>query len=154
DKGYKDVPFYMTSKGYGVLVNSPARVSFEIATEQVERAQFGVPGEDLDYFVILGPTTKEVLERLGGLSGRPALPPLWSFGLGLTPSVTTNDHAEGVVELIEGVDARDLPLHVFHFDCFWMKGHHWCNFEWDADVFPDPVGMLKRLKEKGLGICV
>lgn len=154
DKGYKDVPFYMTSKGYGVFVNTPARVSFEIATEQVERAQFGVPGEDLDYFVILGPTPKEVLNRLGGLSGRPALPPLWSFGLWLTTSFTTSYDEETVARHIEGMASRDLPLHVFHFDCFWMKGHHWCNFEWDADVFPDPEGMLKRLKEKGLRICV
>lgn len=154
DKGYKDVPFYMTSKGYGVLVNSPSRVSFEIATEQVERAQFGVPGEDLDYFVILGPSPKEVLDRLGALSGRPALPPLWSFGLWLTTSFTTDYDEETVVEHIEGMEKRDLPLHVFHFDCFWMKGHHWCNFEWDPRVFPDPEGMLRRLKEKGLKICV
>lgn len=154
DKGYKDVPFYMTSKGYGVLVNTPARVSFEIATEQVERAQFGVPGEDLDYFVILGPTPKQVLDRLGALSGRPALPPLWSFGLWLTTSFTTDYDEATVVEHIEGMAKRDLPLHVFHFDCFWMKGHHWCNFEWDPDVFPDPKGMLGRLKEKGLRTCV
>ncbi len=154
DKGYKDVPFYMTSKGYGVFVNTPARVSFEVATEQVERAQFGVPGEDLDYFVILGPTPKQVLDRLGALSGRPALPPLWSFGLWLTTSFTTDYDEKTVTEQIEGMASRELPLHVFHFDCFWMKGHHWCNFEWDADVFPDPEGMLKRLKEKGLRICV
>ncbi len=154
DKGYKDVPFFVTSKGYGVLVNTPARVSFEIGTEQVERAQFGVPGEDLDYFVILGPTPKEVLDRLGALSGRPALPPLWSFGLWLTTSFTTNYDEQTVNGFIDGMSQRDLPLHVFHFDCFWMKGHHWCNFEWDPEVFPDPEGMLKRLKEKGLKICV
>lgn len=154
DKGYKDVPFYLTSKGYGVLVNTPAKVSFEIGTEQVERAQFGVPGEDLDYYVILGPTPKEVLDRLGALSGRPALPPLWSFGLWLTTSFTTNYDEATVNGFIDGMAERNLPLHVFHFDCFWMKGHHWCNFEWDPDVFPDPVGMLKRLKDKGLKICV
>lgn len=154
DKGYKDVPFFLTSKGYGVLVNSPARVSFEIGTEQVTRAQFGVPGEDLDYFVLAGPTPKEVLGRLGALSGRPALPPLWSFGLWLTTSFTTAYDEATVLEHIEGMEERDLPLHVFHFDCFWMKGHHWCNFEWDPEVFPDPEGMLKRLKAKGLRICV
>ena len=49
---------------------------------------------------------------------------------------------------------RDLPLHVFHFDCFWMKEFHWTNLEWDERVFPDPVGMLKRLKARGLRICV
>ena len=49
---------------------------------------------------------------------------------------------------------RDIPLQVFHFDCFWMKEFQWCDFLWDERVFPDPVGMLKRLKEKGLKICV
>ena len=49
---------------------------------------------------------------------------------------------------------RGIPLSVFHFDCFWMKDFHWCDFTWDERVFPDPEGMLKRLKEKGLKICV
>ena len=49
---------------------------------------------------------------------------------------------------------RDLPLHVFHFDCFWMREFHWCNFEWDRRCFPDPAAMLARLKARGLRICV
>ena len=49
---------------------------------------------------------------------------------------------------------RKIPLQVFHFDCFWMKGYEWCNFEWDDEMFPDPEGMLKRLHDKGLEICV
>jgi alpha-D-xyloside xylohydrolase len=154
DKGYKDVPFFLTSEGYGVLVNTPAKVSFEVGTEQVMRAQFAVPGEDLDYFLIYGPTAKDVLARLGELSGRPALPPVWSFGLWLTTSFTTDYDEPTVMEHIDGMRDRQLPLHVFHFDCFWMKGHHWCNFRWDEDVFPDPQGMLERLKQRGLHICV
>ena len=49
---------------------------------------------------------------------------------------------------------RRIPLHVFHFDCFWMKEFNWCDFEWDKRIFPDPPAMLKRLKERGLHICV
>jgi alpha-D-xyloside xylohydrolase len=49
---------------------------------------------------------------------------------------------------------RDLPLHVFHFDCFWMREFNWCDFEWDPRTFPDPAGMLQRLHERGLKICV
>jgi alpha-D-xyloside xylohydrolase len=49
---------------------------------------------------------------------------------------------------------RDLPLSVFHFDCFWMREFHWCDFTWDNRTFPDPAGMLTRLKDKGLRICV
>jgi alpha-D-xyloside xylohydrolase len=154
DKGYKDVPFFMTSRGYGVFVNSCGRVSFEIGTEQVMRAQFAVPGEELDYFFILGPTPKQVLARYGALTGRPPLPPAWSFGLWLTTSFTTQYDEETVQSFIDGMAERQIPLHVFHFDCFWMKAHHWCNFKWDAATFPDPEGMLSRLHRKGLRICV
>jgi alpha-D-xyloside xylohydrolase len=154
DKGYKDVPFFLTSRGWGVFVNSSDKVSFEIGTEQVMRAQFAVPGEDLDYFLIRGPEPKGVLRRLAELSGKPALPPVWSFGLWLTTSFTTEYDERTVTEQIDGMFAREIPLHVFHFDCFWMKGHHWCNFEWDEAVFPDPRGMLERLHAKGLHLCV
>jgi alpha-D-xyloside xylohydrolase len=154
DKGYKDVPFFLTSRGWGLFVNTPARASFEVGTEQVMRAQFAVPGHDLDYYFVSGPTPKEVLARLGAISGRPALPPVWSFGLWLTTSFTTEYDEATVTSFIDGMAQRDIPLHVFHFDCFWMKGHHWCDFRWDEKVFPDPEGMLRRLKSKGLRICV
>ena len=48
---------------------------------------------------------------------------------------------------------RKLPLHVFHFDCFWTKAFQWCDFEWDPLTFPDPEGMIRRLKAKGLKIA-
>ena len=154
EQAYKNVPFYMTNRGYGVLVNHPERVSFEVASEKVERVQFSVPGESLDYFLIYGPSPKEVLARYTALSGRPALPPAWSFGLWLTTSFTTDYDEETVTGFIQGMSDRDLPLHVFHFDCFWMKEFRWCDFEWDRRVFPDPQAMLQRLKARGLHICV
>jgi alpha-D-xyloside xylohydrolase len=151
---YKNIPFYLTNRGYGIFVNHPEQVSYEVASEKVERVQFSVPGETLDYFVIYGPTPKEVLERYTRLTGRPALPPAWSFGLWLTTSFTTSYDEATVTGFIQGMADRDLPLHVFHFDCFWMKEFHWCNFEWDKRCFPDPAAMLARLKARGLKICV
>jgi len=154
EQAYKNVPFYLTNRGYGVFVNHPGKVSFEVASETIERVQFSVPGESLEYFLIYGPSPKEVLARYTALTGRPALPPAWSFGLWLSTSFTT-DYDEGTVSgFIQGMADRDLPVHVFHFDCFWMRAFHWCNFEWDERVFPDPAGMLARLKARGLRICV
>lgn len=151
---YKNVPFYMTNRGYGVLINHPELVSLEIGSEKVERVQFSVQGEMLDYCLIYGPTPKQVLERYTALTGRPALPPAWSFGLWLSTSFTT-DYDEGTVtSFIQGMADRNIPLHVFHFDCFWMKEFEWVNFEWDRRVFPDPEAMLARLKGRGLRICV
>ena len=154
EQSYKNIPFYVTNKGYGVFVNQPECVSFEVGSEKVTKVQFSVPGESLDYYVINGPSIKEVLQKYTDLTGKPALPPAWTFGLWLTTSFTTNYDEETVTNFVDGMAKRDLPLHVFHFDCFWMKDFNWCNFEWDKRVFPDPEGMLKRLKEKGLKICV
>jgi len=154
EQAYKNIPFYLTNRGYGVFVNQPERVSFEVGSEKVERVQFSVPGETLDYFVIYGPAPRQVLERYTALTGRPALPPAWSFGLWLSTSFTTNYDEATVTGFIKDMAACKIPLHVFHFDCFWMREFNWCDFQWDSRTFPDPVGMLKRLKEHGLHICV
>ena len=108
---YKNIPFYMTNRGYGVFVEDSSEVSFEVASEKVERVQFSVPGETLDY------------------------------------------DEKTVTSFIDGMAERDIPLSVFHFDCYWMKAYNWCDFTWDPDVFPDPEGMLKRYHEKGLKLC-
>ncbi|MEI7025852.1 alpha-xylosidase [Paenibacillus sp. y28] len=154
EQAYKNIPFYVTNKGYGVFVNHPEQVSFEVASEKVSKTQFSVEGESLDYYILNGPTMKEVLNKYTALTGKPALPPAWTFGLWLTTSFTTNYDETTVNSFIDGMAERDLPLHVFHFDCFWMREFHWCDFEWDKRVFPDPAGMLQRLKDKGLKICV
>lgn len=154
EQSYKNIPFYLTNRGYGVLVNHPEYVSFEVGSEKVSKVQFSVEGEYLEYFVIDGPTPKAVLDRYTRFTGRPALPPAWSFGLWLTTSFTTNYDEATVNSFIDGMAERNLPLHVFHFDCFWMKAFQWCDFEWDPVTFPDPEGMLKRLKARGLKICV
>ena len=99
---YKNVPFYLTNRGYGVFINHPERVSLEVASEKVERVQFSVPGESLEYFLIYGPTPKEVLSRYTALTGRPALPPPWSFGLWLTTSFTTDYDEATVTQLCAG----------------------------------------------------
>jgi alpha-D-xyloside xylohydrolase len=154
EQSYKNIPFYMTNRGYGVFVNHPEEVSYEVGSERVARVQFSVPGEYLEYFIINGPTPKKVLENYTSLTGKPALPPAWSYGLWLTTSFTTNYDEATVSSFVDGMAERDIPLRVFHFDCFWMKEFNWCDFEWDKRVFPEPKNMLTRLKQKGLNICV
>jgi alpha-D-xyloside xylohydrolase len=154
EQSYKNIPFYMTSAGYGVLVNHPGRVSFEVGSERVARVEFSVKGERLEYFLISGPEPKDVLAKYALLSGKPALPPAWSFGLWLTTSFTTSYDEKTVLGFIGEMAARDLPLRVFHFDCFWMKEYHLCDLEWDPSVFPDPRGMLSRIKKMGVNVCV
>ena len=150
EQAYKTVPFFVTDAGFGIFVNSPGRVSFEVCSEVVSAIQFSVPGDELEYLVIHGPTPREIVEKYAALTGRPALPPRWSFGLWLSTSFLTDYDEETVTHFVDGMQEREIPLSVVHFDCYWMKPLQWCDFEWDRDAFPDPEGMLQRLGEKGL----
>lgn len=154
EQSYKNIPFFLTNKGYGVFVNHPELVSFEVGTEMVTRTEFSVEGSYLDYFLINGPSMKEVLTRYTDLTGKPSLPAPWTFGLWLSTSFTTNYDEETVMSFVDGMLERGIPLRTFHFDCFWMKDFNWSDFVWDSRVFPDPKGMLSRIKAKGLNICV
>lgn len=153
-QSYKNIPFYISNKGYGVFVNHPEKVEFEIGTEQVTKTAFSVEGGYLDYYLFNGPSMKEVLKRYTDLTGKPSLPAPWTFGLWLSTSFTTNYDEETVMSFVDGMLDRGIPLRTFHFDCFWMKEFHWTDFVWDSRVFPDPKGMLSRIKAKGLNICV
>lgn len=154
DLSYKNIPLYLSNRGYGIFVNHPERVSFEVGTDRVEKVGFSVPGERLDFFYLGGGTMKEALKLYTDLTGKPALPPDWSFGLWLSTSFVTNYNEKTVTEILERMSEEEIPVSVFHFDCFWMKGYHWCDFLWDKEVFPDAAGMLKRLHEKGIRVCV
>lgn len=154
EQSYKNVPFYMSNKGYGLFVDSPDKVSFEIGSERVSRVQFSVPGEEMTYSVIGGEDFKAVLNTYTDLTGKPPLVPDWSFGLWLSTSFTTEYDEKTVMEFVDGMEERSIPLSVFHFDCRWMKELEWSNFLWDSDKFPDPEGMLDKLHKRGLKVCV
>lgn len=154
EQAYKNIPFYMTNQNYGVFVADSSDVNFEIATERVEQVQFSVQGERLKYYIIYGETPKDILSRYTALTGRPALPPAWTFGLWLTTSFITDYDETTVLSFLDGMVERDIPLSVFHFDCFWMRVLQWCDFQWDETCFPEPEAMLQRYHDRGLKICV
>lgn len=154
EQTYKSVPFYVSSNNYGVFVNHTENVNFEVASETVSKVSFSVQGEKLEYFLFGGNSIAEVISHYTDLTGKPSLPPAYTFGLWLTTSFVTDYDEKTVTSFIDGMAERDIPLEVFHFDCFWMKAYNWCNFTWDEKMFPDPKAMIKRLHEKGLEICV
>ncbi|MHB1063314.1 MAG: alpha-xylosidase [Georgenia sp.] len=154
EHAYKNVPFYLTNAGYGVLVNHTEHVSFEVGSEINTRVQFSVPGQALEYLVIYGPTPKDILRRYTALTGRAPQVPAWSYGLWLSTSFTTDYGEDTVNSFVDRMEALELPFSVLHFDCYWMRPSHWCDFTWDPEKFPDPAGMLARYHERGLKVCV
>lgn len=153
-QSYKNIPLYLSNRKYGIFVDSSEKVSYEIASQQVDRVEFSVPDQILSYYFIVGNDNKEVLDHYTALTGRPPLLPAWSYGLWLTTSFTTKYDEKTVMSFIDGMLERKIPLSVFHFDCCWMKPSEWCNFVWDPDVFPDPERLLRKIHDKGIKVCV
>lgn len=154
EQAYKNIPFYLSNKKYGLFVDNPGKVSFEVGSEKVSRVQFSVPGEEMSYSVIGGEDLKSILNTYTDLTGKAPLVPDWSYGLWLSTSFTTDYDEKTVLEFVDGMAKRNIPLSVFHFDCRWMKELEWCNFDWDKSKFPDPEGLLKKLHDRGLKVCV
>lgn len=154
EQAYKNIPFYLSNRKYGLFVDNPGKVSFEVGSEKVSRVQFSVPGEEMSYSVVGGEDLKAILNTYTDLTGKAPLVPDWSYGLWLSTSFTTDYDEKTVLEFVDGMAERNIPLSVFHFDCRWMKELEWCNFDWDKSKFPDPEGLLKKLHERGLKICV
>ncbi|CAI6233719.1 unnamed protein product [Periconia digitata] len=150
EQAYKNVSFYLSSRGYGVFVDTPDKVDLEIGSERCSRLQKSVEGQRLKWYLIYGPTPKEVLTRYSILTGKPGMTPAWSYGLWLSTSFTTNYDESTVTHFVETMQNQRIPVEVFHFDCFWLRAFHWTDFVWDPAFFPDPKGQIDRMKESGL----
>ena len=155
EQAYKNISFYMSSHGYGIFIDHPEPVELEIGSERTCRLQTSIEGQRLKQYIIFGPTPKSVLRKYTGLLGRPPLLPLWSYGLWLSTSFTTEYDEETVSHFLTEMATRELPVSVFHYDCFWLREFHWCDFVWSPD-FPDPLAMTTRLRNthKNLKFCV
>lgn len=156
EQAYKNVSFWLSNKGYGVFVDATEKVDLEIGSERSCRVQTSVEGQRLKWFIIHGPTPKEILTRYTLLTGRANKVPAWSLGLWLSTSFTTDYDEATVAGFLEGMREREIPLQVFHYDCFWMRGFQWCDFEFDDSRFPDPAGQISRMKQSGAvsKVCV
>jgi alpha-D-xyloside xylohydrolase len=115
EQAYKNVPFYLSSAGYGVFIDHPEPVDLEIGSERACRLQTTVKGQKIKWYIIYGPSPKEVLYKYTVLTGKPAKVPSWSYGLWLSTSFTTNYDEATVGSFLEGMKEREIPVHVFHY---------------------------------------
>ncbi|MDR1419467.1 MAG: alpha-xylosidase [Treponema sp.] len=153
DQAYKNIPFYLSGKNYGVLVNTPSRVEFEIGSINVRNVEFSAGGECLEYIVIGAENPKSVLSKYTALTGRPPVPPAWSFGLWLSTSWIPDSNEKITMEFIDGMKERGIPLSVFHFDARWMDDFNCCDFIW-SKRFGDAKVLLKKIHDRGVKVCV
>lgn len=146
---YKPVPFYMSSAGYAVWVNSflPGRFDFN-ATDRFAVTMDYV-GDELLIVLIDGPKFKDMLNEFTGLSGRPRVPPAWAFGLWKSRDVH-RDRAD-VLEDVEMLRKHDIPASVLVIDSPWETGYN--DFEMNREQFSEPEALFARVRELGFYTC-
>ncbi|WP_049560539.1 TIM-barrel domain-containing protein [Nonomuraea sp. SBT364] len=152
-RAYKNVPLYLSSKGYGVLVDSGAPTEFDVCQSTHSVVQIVVPDDVMDYYVIAGPTPPEVLERYDRLTCRPELPPKWAFGTWISSGFCV-DSQERVLARARTIRERGIPCDVLHLDTYWQADGHWSDLRWDPVNFPDPEAMLTELDGMGFKVCL
>ena len=153
DRAYKNVPFYQSSRGYGLVVDSGMPVEFDFGASTQSVVQLVVPDDLLDYYVIAGPTPNEVLDRYNLLTCRPQCPPMWAFGSWIS-SGFFRDSQTAVMQRAATIRAHGIPCDVMHLDTYWQPDGKWSELNWDPVAFPDPDGMLAALREQGFRVCV
>jgi alpha-D-xyloside xylohydrolase len=153
EHAYKNVPFFVSSRGYGMLVDSTAPIRFDMAA--TNHATFSVlaPEDTLEYYLIAGAEPLETIRRYSDLVGRPILPPKWAFGLWVSSGFKA-DTAEATLARARELREYEIPSDVLHLDCYWQKWGSWSDLEWDSDVFPDPSQTLRDIKSLRFRICL
>ncbi|NUT33961.1 MAG: alpha-xylosidase [Hamadaea sp.] len=153
DRAYKNVPFYQSSRGYGVVVDSGMPIEFDFGAGTQSVTQIVVPDDLLDYYVVAGPTPNAVLDRFDRLTCRPVTPPKWAFGSWIS-SGFFRDNQAAVLERARTIRAHGIPCDVLHLDTYWQADGMWSELRWDPVAFPDPDAMLAELAAQGFRVCV
>ena len=149
-RSYVNIPFYLSTKGYGLFLNSSAKTDWQIATLDLSAVQFGVLEEQLDYFVIAGRTPKDIIKGYCYLTGFSKLPPLWSFGLWMSRNSYTS--WEVVDQIAKEVRENDIPCDVLHLDTAWFQQDWNCDLKFSTERFPNPKEHIAELNKQGFNI--
>ena len=148
---YKPIPFFMSSRGYGMFIHttSPVTCDFGNAFSGVNSMMIG--DDELDLFVFLG-SPKEILDEYTKLTGKSPVPPLWSFGLWM--SRCTYSREDQVRDVAAKLRSNRIPCDVIHLDTGWFETDWRCDYKFSTNRFSDPQKMISDLKNDGFHISL
>ena len=149
---YKNVPFYISSRGYGVLIMTSGHVRLSLADISTRAAQGLVEDDGLDLFFIGGKTLERIVYNYRRLTGFPSDVPVWSYGTWMAKM--TYFSADETRTVVQKMREGQFPLDVIHLDTGWFKTDWKCEWTFSKERFPDPEDYLKEMKEKGVRVCL
>jgi len=153
DPLYCTIPFYIGIHGhhvYGLFLDNSHKTHFNFGASTDRFASFSADAGEMNYYFIQGKSTREILNHYTWLTGRMPLPPLWSVGYQQCRYSYYPD--KEVIAIAENFHQRDFPGDAIVLDIHYMEAYK--IFTWDKKHFPDPKGMIDRLKSMGFEVVV
>lgn len=152
DRGYKYIPYYISSKGYGVFLNTSRKIRCDMGQSISKANSLMIEGDIIDMFIMREKEVKQLLPLYYKLTGQPAIPPKWSFGLWISKiSYGTQEEVETVTQKMREMD---IPCDVVHIDTDWFAENWVCDWKFDKSKFPNPEQMIERLHENGYKVSL
>ena len=149
---YKNIPFYLSSRMYGVFYHTSDYCKLSLADHSTRSVQFLNDRATVDVFLIGGDTPEAILYGYRQLTGFPEMPPLWSFGIWMSRMTYFSD--EEVSSICNRLRAEHYPCDVIHLDTGWFRTDWLCEWKFNPDRFPDPKGFIQRLADKGFKVSL
>ena len=148
---YKPIPFFMSSRGYGMFMHTSAPVTCDFGKYFNGAMSLMIGDEALDLFVFLG-NPKEILDEYTNLTGKASMPPLWSFGLWMSRiTYFSEEDGRNVANLLR---KNRIPSDVIHFDTGWFETDWRSDYKFAPSRFSDPKGMISDLDSMGFKISL
>lgn len=148
---YKPIPFYMSSRGYGVFMHHSTPITVDFGKYFSGANEMMIGDDEADIFIFLG-EPKDILDEYTNLTGKSEMPPLWSFGFWMS-RITYFSENEGR-DVAKELRKNKIPTDVIHFDTGWLDVDWRNNYEFAGDRFDDPKKMLSDLKDEGFEVCL
>lgn len=148
---YKPIPFFMSSRGYGVFMHHSTPITVDVGKYFNSVNSMMIGDDEIDLFFFVG-DPKDVLDEYTDLTGKSPMPPLWSFGFWM--SRITYFSAQDGYDVIDQLRDNKIPTDVLHFDTGWFGVDWRADYTFPQDRFPDPQKMINDFKDDGVHISL
>lgn len=149
---YKNIPFYISSRMYGVFYHTTAHSKLSLAGVSSRSVEFLSDQALIDAFIIGGDTVEQIIRGYRDLTGYPSMPPLWSYGVWM--SRMTYFSADEVNGICDRLRKEHYPCDVIHLDTGWFKTDWLCEWKFNEERFPDPKAFVQGLLKKGFKVSL
>ncbi len=148
---YKPIPFYMSSRGYGVFMHHSTPITVDFGKYFNAANSMMIGDDEVDLFFFIG-EPKDILDEYTDLTGKAEMPPLWSFGFWMS-RITYFSEQEGR-DIAKNLRKHKIPSDVIHFDTGWFEVDWRNNYEFSKNRFDDPAKMIADMKDDGFNVCL